>query len=89
MSKSRRHPHHLPFTAAFALIQALREPAGVRETEARTDFRGGPDRQMEPFAFLPDSGDSFRPASHEEFRPDFLNPLSSDLPQNGNPKRKH
>lgn len=46
MSRSRREvQHHLPFTAAFALIQALRDPSGmlVREKDEQSHESFRPD----------------------------------------------
>lgn len=54
MSRSRREvQQHLSFTAAFALIQALRDPSGM--------LVRGKDEQ-----------------SHDSFRPDFMNTLSTE-----------
>ena len=46
MSRSRREvQQHLPFTAAFALIQALRDPSGmlVRDTDEQRHESFRPD----------------------------------------------
>lgn len=67
MSRSRRAvQQHLPFTAAFALIQALRDPSGmlVRETDEPSSEHASP----EPLNYAP---------SHDSFRPDFMNALSN------------
>lgn len=68
MSRSRRAvQQHLPFTAAFALIQALRDPSGmlVRETDEPSSEYPSP----KPLNFAP---------SHDSFRPDFMNTLSNE-----------
>jgi len=68
MSRSRRAvQQHLPFTAAFALIQALRDPSGmlVRETDEPSSEYPSP----KPLSFAP---------SHDSFRPDFVNTLSNE-----------
>ncbi|MEJ8307376.1 hypothetical protein [Saccharibacillus sacchari] len=77
MSRSRREvQQHLPFTAAFALIQALRDPSGmlVRDTEEQRGDYTSPNL----LSLAPSSGME-NPAyaqSHEYFRPDFMNALS-------------
>lgn len=77
MSRNRREvQQHLPFTAAFALIQALRDPSGVLVRE--TDGQGGEHTSPSLLRFAP--SDRTEKAAYaqknESFRPDFMNALT-------------
>lgn len=74
MSRSRREvQHQLPFTAAFALIQALRAPSGL--LAPRKEDPHSKQDLSKPSDFMLPEADSMYPKS---FRPDFMNTLSEE-----------
>ncbi|QDH21672.1 hypothetical protein [Saccharibacillus brassicae] len=78
MSRSRRvHQPNISFTAAFALIQALRDPRPDSDSDSMPE-RLSVERRTEGsvFAAAPDVGPSPYTEPYELFRPDFLNTLS-------------
>jgi len=95
MSRSRRvHQPNISFTAAFALIQALRDPRPDSDSDSDSDSmpeRLSGERRAEDSAFAaaPDVGPSPYAEPYELFRPDFLNTLSeSHAPVKANVSRE-
>lgn len=78
MSRSRRvHQPNISFTAAFALIQALRDPRPDSDSDSMPERLSGERRtEGSVFAAAPDVGPSPYAEPYELFRPDFLNTLS-------------
>lgn len=77
MGKRRRaHRQNLSFTAAFTLIQALRDPSSEHRYAANRDFREDGERKEESLFASQRPGVSGASESYESFCPDFLNTLS-------------
>ncbi len=91
MSRSRRvHQPNISFTAAFALIQALRDPRPDSDSDSMPERLSGERRAEDSvFAAAPDVGPSPYAEPYELFRPDFLNTLSeSHAPVKANVSRE-